>query len=419
MMLAEPLKLPCGATLDNRIAKAAMTEGLADAFDDPGDRIANLYRIWSQGGAGLHVTGNVMLDRRFLERPGNVVLDEQTSYDGLVAWASAGTSAGNHLWMQINHPGRQCQRTSTSEPLAPSAVHLDLAGFFGKPRALTVAEIENIFDRYRFCAGAARDAGFTGVQVHSAHGYLSNQFLSPVTNQRTDEWGGSLENRARFLLQAVRVVRETVGPNFPVAVKLNSSDFQKGGFSNEDAAQVAAWLEELKIDLLELSGGTYENVTFMEGVSERAASTQRREAYFLEYAKLIRAAAPNTPLMVTGGFRTPAAMEQAVESGEIDVVGLARPFCVQPDFPRALLAGSPDELPTPERGLRLGPGVFGPASENRILRALNVQAGTAWFYQQIVDLADGNPTNVCLGARRALAGHLARDTTKAFQRKRR
>ncbi len=413
--LSSPLTLPCGAILQNRIAKAAMTEGLADEFDDPTPRLERLYRRWSLGGAALHVTGNVMLDRRHLERAGNVVLDEETDLDALAKWARAGTEGGNHLWMQVNHPGRQAQKTTSRNPVAPSEVGLKLAGFFAKPRALQPTEIRALIKRYEFVAERAKEAGFTGVQVHSAHGYLSNQFLSPRTNRRTDEWGGSLENRARYLLEAVRAVRGAVGDAFPVSVKLNSADFQKGGFTNDDAAQVARWLQDEGVDLLEISGGTYESSAF---IAEAAESTRKREAYFLEYAGVIREHAPDVPIMVTGGFRTASVMEDVVANGGCDVIGLARPFCVEPEFPRSLLAGTLEKLPTHERDLFLGDGALGPKSSSATVRVLNTLANTSWYYHQIVQLADGQPLDLDLSAKGALARHMKRDTTKALKRKR-
>ncbi|MFA9472615.1 MAG: NADH:flavin oxidoreductase/NADH oxidase family protein, partial [Deltaproteobacteria bacterium] len=304
--LSLPLTLPCGAVLQNRIGKGAMTEGLADSNDNATKRHDTLYGTWSDGGAGMLLTGNVMVDRRYLERPGNVVIDGNGGEDALRTWAAAGTRAGNHLWMQINHPGRQCTRMSSSHPVSPSAVHLEgMMGLAAPPRALEVEEIHDIIRRFAHVASTAKETGFTGVQIHSAHGYLSSQFLSPRVNRRTDEWGGPLENRARFLLEVYKATREAVGPSFPVSVKLNSADFQKGGFSREESAQVAAWLAELGLDLLEISGGTYEQMALFgdkgEADQPKAESTQRREAYFLEYARDIRGALDGTPLMVTGG----------------------------------------------------------------------------------------------------------------------
>ncbi len=410
--LAARLSLACGAELPNRFAKAAMTEGLADADDRATVRHVTLYRRWSKGGAGLLITGNVMVDRRFLERPGNVVVDDNGGLDSLAAWARAGTEAGNHLWMQISHPGRQSSRMSTREPLAPSAVRLRLAGLFARPRAMTGAEIADAIGRYARVAAVAQETGFTGVQVHGAHGYLISQFLSPVTNRRSDEWGGPLENRARFLLETIRAVRRRVGPGFPVGVKLNSADFQKGGFTLDECVRVAGWLGRESIDMLEISGGTYEQPRLLghrgdEGTYSEPAreSTRRREAYFLEYAAAIQASA-KVPLMVTGGFRTRAAMEAAVSSGETSIIGLARPLCVDPDLPRRMLDGAVDEGESPERRLRLGPGrLLGPASPLPLCRSLNTQGEVAWFYRQIIRLAEGREPRTDLTLGRALAQH--------------
>ena len=274
--LAAPLALPCGAVLPNRLAKAAMTEGLADAGLRATDRLARLYRRWSEGGAGLLVTGNVQIDRFVLERPGNVVLDSRwlpsvdaTARARLADWARAGTVAGNHLWMQISHAGRQSPRYVCREPLAPSAVPLQLMGNYATPRALRDDEIVALIGRFADAAAIARDCGFSGVQIHAAHGYLISSFLSPLTNRRTDAWGGALEHRARLLLQTVRAVRAAVGPGFPVGVKLNSDDFRQGGFSHDECLRVVEWLGDAGIDLLEISGGTYEQPRLL-GAAGRA-----------------------------------------------------------------------------------------------------------------------------------------------------
>ncbi len=410
--LQDPLPLPCGTVLPNRIAKAAMTEGLADADDRATESHRRLYRRWSAGGAGLLITGNVMVDRRFLERPGNVVIDGNGGRDALRDWARAGTEAGNHLWMQISHPGRQASPFSTADLLSASDVQLHLGGMFSQPRAMTAEEIEDAVRRYAEVAQVARDCGFTGVQIHAAHGYLISQFLSPVTNRREDEWGGPLRNRARFLLDVVAAVRGRVGHDFPVGVKLNSADFQHGGFTLEECVQVARWLADADVDLLEISGGTYEQPRLLgvqgdkDSYSEpRAESTRRREAYFLEYAAAIQAAA-SLPLMVTGGFRSREAMESAVANGECAVVGLGRPLCVDPDLPRGLLDGSVDRAVAWERILRLGPGrLLGTASPLFLLKVINVQGQMAWFYQQLLRLAAGEEADPRLGLISALIRH--------------
>jgi 2,4-dienoyl-CoA reductase-like NADH-dependent reductase (Old Yellow Enzyme family) len=412
--LGTPLRLPCGASLPNRVAKAAMTEGLAAADDQPNARHVRLYRRWAAGGAGLLLTGNVMIDGRWLERPGNVVVEDGRGRAALADWARAGTAAGNHLWMQLSHPGRQTSRMSSSRPVAPSAVGLRILGLFARPRALTPGEIEDIIRRFAATAAIARETGFTGVQVHGAHGYLLAQFLSPRANRRDDEWGGPLENRARLLIEVVRAVRRAVGPDFPVSVKLNSADFQKGGFDLPDCVQVARWLAEEQVDLLEISGGTYEQPRLVghhgreaERAEPQRASTRRREAYFLDYAREVRAAYP-LPLMVTGGFRSRAAMAAALAAGELDVVGLGRPTCLEPDLPGRLAAGSSaGAAPAPE--LRFGRSrIMGPASPLLLMKFLNIQGEMAWYYRQILRLADGLPPDPALGIGPALAAH-ARD----------
>jgi 2,4-dienoyl-CoA reductase-like NADH-dependent reductase (Old Yellow Enzyme family) len=418
--LVDPLRLACGVTLPNRLLKSAMTEGLADVNDQPTAAHEALYGTWSQGGTGTLITGNVMVDRRYLERPGNVVVEDESVLPALQRWAAAGTAGGNQLWMQISHPGRQCSRMVTKQPVAPSAVQLHLGGMFAAPRPLTEDEIPDIIARYARTAALAKQGGFTGVQVHGAHGYLCSQFLSPRTNQRTDHWGGSLDNRARFLREIVRAVRSAVGPAYPVAVKLNSSDFQRGGFGAEESQKVAAWLVEDGIDLLEISGGTYEQLSLF-GIDSpdepmKAQATRAREAYFLEYASAMRESA-RVPLAVTGGFRTPTAMHAALAAGLLDVIGLARPLCVEPALSARLLAGSHDTARTDEHGLRLAGGVLGPSSAIKTLRALNAQAQTAWYYAQLLQLAAAKPPALKLSAMSALVQHYRREYQLATARR--
>jgi 2,4-dienoyl-CoA reductase-like NADH-dependent reductase (Old Yellow Enzyme family) len=425
--LQTPLTLPCGAELPNRLCKAAMTEGLADERLRATPRLDALYRVWSGGGAGLLVTGNVQVDRRVLERPGNVAIDvtdpATTGAEArarLARWARAGTGAGNQLWMQISHAGRQSPRYVTSRTLAPSAVQLELLGNYARPRALAEEEILDLIARFAAAAGIARETGFTGVQVHGAHGYLISSFLSPVTNRREDAWGGSLGNRARFLLETLRAVRRTVGPDFPVGLKLNSDDFRKGGFSNEECVQVVRWLNDEAVDLLELSGGTYEQPRLLgfEGKPDSVVpvrqSTRRREAYFAAYAERIREVA-RMPLMITGGFRTRAAMESAIADGDCDVIGLGRPLCTEPDLPARLLAGQAEAAVLWERTLVLADsGWLSPTSPLLPARVLNVLGAQAWYYQQIFRLADRGAPDTGLGLLPAAAAYLADELSKAW-----
>ncbi len=422
--LAQPLTLPCGQVIPNRILKSAMTEGLAGPDGNANERHCQLYRTWSEGGTGLLVTGNVMVDHRFLERPGNIVIEGGQGLAQLRALAQAGSVGGNRFWMQLSHPGRQCSRAVSGEPLAPSPVQLKLMGYFARPRAMTEQEIHRAIAQYAEAARTAQQAGFTGVQVHAAHGYLLSQFLSPVTNRRSDDWGGPLQNRARLLLEVVRAVRGEVGSEFAVAIKLNSADFQKGGFSLEDSMQVARWLQEEGIDLLEISGGTYEQLRLLGRTGHEAdieepkrESTKRREAYFLEYAQSIRNCI-DIPLAVTGGFRDRTGMEEAVTKDGIDMIGLARPLCVIPDLSRQLIEQRIDRAPAYEDELRLGPGIFAPNSRIDLLKAVNAQGMVAWFYRQIIQLARAEPLRLELGMRRALAEHFIDEIRNAIARRR-
>ncbi len=340
MSLFSPLVLPNGAIVPNRIAKAAMEENMADNDHAPSAELLRLYQAWAEGGAGLIVTGNVMIDARAMTGPGGVVLEDDRHLDRFEAWAAVGRSRGAQMWMQINHPGRQMPAALGQETLAPSAIPLDMGALsrqFPMPRAMTVADIADVEDRFVRTALLAERAGFTGVEIHAAHGYLVSQFLSPLSNRRTDRWGGSLENRARLLLDIVRAVRAAVAPGFVVAVKLNSADFQRGGFSPEDARSVVAMLGALNVDLVELSGGSYEAPAMMG--SARDERTLAREAYFLEFARDILDVA-TIPLMMTGGIRRREVAEHVVDSG-VAIAGIATALAIEPNLPRNWQRGLP------------------------------------------------------------------------------
>ena len=394
----EAFSLPNGQSFRNRIAKAAMTEGLAFRDGLPNAAHETLYRRWADRGCGLLLTGNVLIDRLHLERPGNVIVDGPLTAEGKAAWArwaAAATAGGTQAWVQISHAGRQTQKSVNPSPKAPSAVPLALpGGRFGMPVPLTGAEIRDLIARWANAAVVSREAGFTGVQLHAAHGYLISQFLSPLVNRREDEWGGALENRARLLIEAVKAVRAAVGNDFTLSVKLNSADFQKGGFAFDECLTVAGWLADLGVDCLELSGGTYEQPAMMDVVGltpreePRQQSTRQREAYFVQLARALMAA-KTPPLMVTGGFRSLSAMEDALDSG-IAFVGVGRPLCAEPDCVTELLEGHVEELPRFEERLAIGPGWLGPSSPFKLARTINVFAAQAWYYQQIRRVAAGS-----------------------------
>jgi len=334
--LNTPFALQRGQTIKNRLFKSAMSEQLGDRQHNPTPGLVNLYRTWAEGGIGLAVSGNLMVERTALGEPKNVVLDERSDLNLFRAWTAAGTRNNTQFWAQLNHPGKQIPNYLCKEPVAPSAIALanGLEKGFNKPRALTHTEIETIIDKFASSAGLAREVGFTGVQIHGAHGYLVNQFLSSRHNQRDDQWGGSLKNRMHFVLAIYRAIRERVGEDYPIGIKLNSADFMRGGFTEAESMQVVKALAEAGIDLIEISGGTYESLAMTGDVK---TSTAQREAYFLDYAEQVRKHV-DTPLVVTGGFRSSAGMNGALQSGATDFIGIARPLAVDPQLPNKAMA---------------------------------------------------------------------------------
>jgi len=377
--LAQPLHLSNGSVLRNRLAKAAMSETLGTYDNHPTPQLAELYRRWAASGIGLLITGNVMIDRRALGEPGNVVIEDENDLPMLQQWARAATDQGAAVWVQLNHPGKQSPKGLNQGNLAPSAIPFreDMAAFFDTPREASAAEIEDIIQRFGRSAAICKKAGFSGVQIHGAHGYLVSQFLSPHHNQRNDEWGGSPEKRRRFVLAVYDEVRRQVGPDFPVGIKLNSADFQRGGFTEEDSLATIQALSDAGIDLIEISGGTYE-APVMTGVSDtpRRASTAAREAYFLEFAEKIRSAV-KAPLMVTGGFRSAAGMNAALRAGGLDVIGIARLLAIDPDAPAALLQG----LDSPQRVRPITTGI------KQVDRMALMEI--SWYTQQLKRIANG------------------------------
>ncbi|MFA6310959.1 MAG: NADH:flavin oxidoreductase/NADH oxidase family protein [Sterolibacterium sp.] len=355
-LLNQALTLPNGTVLRNRLAKAAMSETLATYDNRPTPGLVRLYRRWGSSGLGLILTGNVMIDRRALGEPGNVVIEDESDLTVLRDWAQTATEQGAAIWAQLNHPGKQSTKGLNAYNLAPSAVPFreDMATLFETPREATTSEIQNIIERFGQSAAICKKAGFSGVQIHGAHGYLVSQFLSPHHNRRNDEWGGTPEKRRRFVLAAYAEIRHQVGTGFPVGIKLNSADFQRGGFTEEESIETIRALADAGIDLIEISGGTYEAPAMGGAMQEpKKTSTLAREAYFLEFAEKVRAAV-KVPLMVTGGFRTAAGMNAALRSGALDVVGLARLLAIDPDAPAALLQGrdSPQQVRPIKTGLK-------------------------------------------------------------------
>jgi 2,4-dienoyl-CoA reductase-like NADH-dependent reductase (Old Yellow Enzyme family) len=295
-------------------------------------------------------------------------------------------------------------------PVAPCTVPLKLPGA-ATPRQLRPEEIEEIVERFGNDAAVCEAAGFDGVQVHGAHGYLVSQFLSPLSNRRVDEWGGDPERRMRFLFEVVRNVRSRVSPRFAVAVKLNSADFQRGGFSEEESRGVLAALAKEPIDLIEISGGSYEQPAMM---GTAAASTRAREAYFPEYAKTVRTLIGDIPLAVTGGFRSRDAMARAVESGECDVVGLGRPTTTTPDAAAVILDGRSRSL----KAHQVRFGLRWLLSRIADIKALDGLLDLSWHADQLQRLGAGRAPDPSRGRIATTIAMVRRNGRASFRRKR-
>nr|WP_093809729.1 NADH:flavin oxidoreductase/NADH oxidase family protein [Stappia sp. ES.058] len=325
-ILFEPFPLPCGVVLRNRIVKSAMSDSLGDGTGHPTQAQIGLYQRWAEGGAALAIIGEVQGSGKFAEKPGNLVLDDSADLDRFKALARAGAENGAGPWLQLGHAGA-LSYPPISAPKGPSA--LDLPGLICGE--LTQEEIEALPLEFARTARLARNAGFGGVELHAAHGFLISQFLSPLFNRRTDRYGGAIDGRMRLLLDVVGAVRAAVGPDFPVALKLNSSDQLEGGFCETDALAVLAVLDGTGLDLIDVSGGTY-----FPG-ARSASDSGGRGPYFVDFARRARNVTTK-PLMTTGGFKTLAQAEEAVASGAVDLVGMARALALEPSLPNLWFA---------------------------------------------------------------------------------
>lgn len=377
--LQQGLILPNGARISNRIAKSAMSENASTKKQEPSPILINAYKKWSQGRAGLLITGNIMVDSKALGEPRNVVVEDTRNLHLLKEWAETVKNTQTHLWAQINHPGRQAMAPINTNLMAPSAIPLK----YGRrkkatkkiPKKLNENEILEIIEAFGRTAFILKEAGFTGVQIHGAHGYLVSQFLSPYTNIRDDKWGGSLENRSRFVVEVYRKIREKVGNKYPIGIKLNSADFQKGGFTEEESMKVIKILSQEGIDLIEISGGTYEAPAMM---GKSKASTEKREAYFMDYIEKARKIT-TTPLMLTGGFRTVSVMQEAVASNKVDVIGIARPFALFPNLANDIFSGASKSFHT--------------QIQKTGVKAIDGSMNIIWYESQIKRLGNGKKPN--------------------------
>lgn len=335
-LLFTPITLPNGTTIKNRFFKSAMSEGMGTRDFQPKKNIATLYKRWAEGGTGLIITGNIMVDPKGTAEPGNIVFDKNSNMEILKNWANQGQQHGAKVMVQLNHPGKQAPKTVSKQTVAPSAVPLGngLNKLFSTPRALTTSEVEELVQKFVTSAKVAKEAGFSGVQIHAAHGYLISQFLSPHDNRRTDKYGGSLENRMRFLKEIYLGMREELGKNFTIGIKINSTDFKEDGLTEEDSLKTIIELANLGLDFVEISGGTYERPAMMG-----ATSKSTNQVFFAEYSKKLKQKI-EIPVVVTGGIRSINAMNTLLNDNTTDFIGIARPLTIDPNIPNKIKQGT-------------------------------------------------------------------------------
>lgn len=331
-LLFTPITLPNGTTIKNRFFKSAMSEGMGTRDFQPKKNIATLYKRWAEGGTGLIITGNIMVDPKGTAEPGNIVFDKNSNMEILKDWAKQGQQHGAKVMVQLNHPGKQVPKTIAKETVAPSTIPLGngLNKLFSTPRALTTSEVEELVQKFVTSAKVAKEAGFSGVQIHAAHGYLISQFLSPHDNRRTDKYGGSLENRMRFLKEIYLGMREELGKDFTIGIKINSTDFKEDGLTEEDSLKTIIELANLGLDFVEISGGTYERPAMMG-----ATSKSTNQVFFAEYSKKLKQRI-EIPVVVTGGIRSINAMNTLLNDNTTDFIGIARPLTIDPNIPNKI-----------------------------------------------------------------------------------
>ena len=335
-LLFTPITLPNGTTIKNRFFKSAMSEGMGTRDFQPKKNIATLYKRWAEGGTGLIITGNIMVDPKGTAEPGNIVFDKNSNMEILKDWAKQGQQHGAKVMIQLNHPGKQVPKTIAKETVAPSTIPLGngLNKLFSTPRALTTSEVEELVQKFVTSAKVAKEAGFSGVQIHAAHGYLISQFLSPHDNRRTDKYGGSLENRMRFLKEIYLGMREKLGKDFTIGIKINSTDFKEDGLTEEDSLKTIIELANLGLDFVEISGGTYERPAMMG-----ATSKSTNQVFFAEYSKKLKQKI-EIPVVVTGGIRSINAMNTLLNDSTTDFIGIARPLTIDPNIPNKIKQGT-------------------------------------------------------------------------------
>lgn len=315
--------------LRNRFARSATAERFADEQGVPDDRQEEMYAELAAGGVALIITGHAYVERGGKCHPEMMAVDRDEMIEPLSRLAKAAHRGGAALAVQINHGGRSCDPAIVPNPVAPSPIPARKSG--PTPRELDVEDIARVVAAFAEAARRVRDAGCDAVQIHSAHGYLASQFLSPLANSRNDGYGGSLENRARFLREVAQAIRGSVGPDYPVLVKLGVSDNLDGGLTVEEGAAVAGWLEDWGVDAIEVSTG-------LRGAIRTRIERPDQEAYLLPLGRAVRRKV-SVPVLLVGGIRSRDRMAELLSSEGISMVSLCRPLICEPDLVAKLLSG--------------------------------------------------------------------------------
>ena len=382
-LMGRSLELPCGAELKNRLVKSAMSDSLADGEGNPTEAQIRLYERWAKGGVALSIIGEVQGDPRFPEKPGNLVFSADSDLLTLQALARRASVEGAHIWPQLGHAGA-LSHSAISRPTGPSALQIGDFACAG----MSVSDVEQLPQLYARAAMLAKEVGFTGVQIHAGHGFLLSQFLSPLFNRRNDQYGGSIEARARIVVEVIDRVRRAVGPRFPVGIKINSSDQLEGGLTEADALELVAMLDRTSVDLIEVSGGTY--FPGAKACTDNVASGP----YFVDFAARAKQVTC-IPLQATGGFKTGDQVGAALASRAVDAVGLARTMVLNPALANDWLSGQAADPAFP-RFETVPPGGI-----------------TAWYTMLLTALANGNESRFEVDLSSAIRFYEERDEMRS------
>lgn len=336
MKLFSPFEIK-SIKIPNRIVRSATYEKMADEDGFVTEQLIDLYIKLAKGGVGLIITGNVLVHVSGRSAPKMLCIHNDFYIESLKKLTDAVHKAGGKIVIQLSHGGRQCAKIflGGADPVAPSAVYESV--YKVMPKELTNEEIWELIDAFGKAAKRAREAGFDGVQLHGAHGYLINQFLSPYTNRRDDYWGGDEERRFHFLEEVYLSIRDNVGYDYPVMIKLNACDFIEGGLTVEESLRIAKKLENLGIDAIEVSGGIVESKPELRPVRTGIDGPQK-EAYFREFSREFKRNL-KVPIMLVGGIRTCAVAEDILQKQEADLISLSRPLIREPNLPKKWMKG--------------------------------------------------------------------------------